>query len=755
MASANLAYPDPYKDDFSDMKIAKEAIDYAINKFDTRTRNSRYNKCYDSYNGIVKDSVFNFLTNTYGKSSRTKYVDYRLGRSKVKKIIGEFLEADLAATVRTTNREANNQKFKEYKKLIGMAEAKPYVETVRNVLGMDAFAGVNFPDKNSEKFQEMKKVKLINEKVMQHLIDSKIVKERMKLKFLENITDVTIVAECYGKVERNISGVDTYRVIQPKNAMYEESDNDPLISRTPYMGEYRRMFAHEIYTTFKLDKTQKQMIEDGLAGINECLAGHIHNIDGEQLIDTFTIEMKSVKPIRIKYEDTDKGKKFTNIISEDTYEEKYKNRKNVETVYKETLWTVSRIGKDIYCAHFELKDQIQTRMGGPKFHVMYNYCGLLQGTVDGIRISLYEIGIDLSQVYNFIRFAINRELSKIKGKVITYDKAYLPDGKNMADIMYQMTEDSVVEYSSAEAGIDDEEDSGKRFGPTDMFKEVDLGASQGLQMLIMAGQDIERVLDRLTGMNDSRQGISKASKTATGVQSDIASSVSQTYDIFYYFQQYTDMVLTKLAEKTKINHAYLKYDIGALELGDDEKQFIEITKNISWDDYACVTSDGRKEVEIKERIRMLYEAQINAKELRAQDIARAEMQDTFIGFLEALDKGWNAIIQQRMEEAKQASKANSEDMQQQMKSNREIMEDQQSHEKEKIIIKGDIDTQRDREKNQIKKEIEMMKASLSDAGLSKQIISKIMTDIMKKNIDLEKIKSDEKKAASKPKPKKK
>ena len=135
-----------YSKDGSDNKDVREILDYAVAQWNTRSeRRKRLEKLYNSHNGVINENEIESIVKMTGQKSKTKYVKYRLGRSKLKQLHGEFLEINLTPTVTTTNRAAQNRKMEKYKAQLGLSLSKPYIEKVRS-LGYDVFSGMNIPD---------------------------------------------------------------------------------------------------------------------------------------------------------------------------------------------------------------------------------------------------------------------------------------------------------------------------------------------------------------------------------------------------------------------------------------------------------------------------------------------------------------------------------------------------------------------------------------------------------------------------------
>ena len=91
-----------YSKDGSDNKDVREILDYAVAQWNTRSeRRKRLEKLYNSHNGVINENEIESIVKMTGQKSKTKYVKYRLGRSKLKQLHGEFLEINLTPTVTT------------------------------------------------------------------------------------------------------------------------------------------------------------------------------------------------------------------------------------------------------------------------------------------------------------------------------------------------------------------------------------------------------------------------------------------------------------------------------------------------------------------------------------------------------------------------------------------------------------------------------------------------------------------------------
>lgn len=697
-----MAFPDITDTDFSKNgtknQQVKEMLDYAVFQWEARGhRRARLNKLYNSYNGVVDQSEIDSIIKTTGKKSKTKYVKYRLGRAKLKQLHGEFLEIPIQAHVSSVNRDAQNEKMQKYKGMLGMAIAKPYIEQAR-AEGYNVFEGVQIPDKNDKSYWTVNNFKLGNEIAMGTIITDKLKNERLKAQFYQNFVDLTIAAEVFGKNERDADGIDTYRFIPAKYALFEESVYDPFLDRSPYKGEVRYMYYHEILGNpeFKLDADQKARLKE----IREEYTvdekqGSIEVFNGHPAFPVYDIQWKGLETVYLKISPA-KGSNvpYKRILSEEYYNENRAKiqrdvkagKYEVEKFYREIVWTACRINKDIYTAAKKEEFIIQRLNDNGKFKADLDYSGMLFSTVNGYRVSIQEIIYELERIYDDIRFMINKEIRKIRGDTLVYDDAFLPKGKRFIDVLHSVSEDGVVRYnSSAEGNRTASESDSNKVG----IGSLNLGQSNNLIVLLNQAMDVERVMDRITGMNESRQGLEKATTTATANVSNVEASRSMTYDMFYFMKDYIERVLMKLAEKSKLNVVHNGMDSRKFVLSDEEIQYLVSTKNLVFHNYAVSITDGRKEQITLQKIEQLFPQEINAGMLRTKDVAKFFMEENFAKAIKVLDLAHDELAAIRQQESKVAQEAKVKEVETDLQISREDREDRQEHDKDMELLRNE------------------------------------------------------------------
>lgn len=694
-------------------------------------------RLYNQYNGRTIPSSIAYLTKTYGKKNRTKYISYRLGRPKIDLLNNEFLKRPLYSYVSTINIDAKTAKLENYETMLGAAHAKPVIEKMREN-GVDPLNGASIPDLDDNAIWESMNTKERNEKLMQTLIDNGIREQKMKLKLAKNFQDIKLVSECFGKIDVDENGDEEYYRIDPRNAIYEEIEEDYFLEKSPIMGARTRMPIHNILMRYRLTQEQRNRLESiRTSGTSESPYYYMNN--GSMCADVIHIEWKSVTSsyyilspktnAQMEFDDSDpffrkeldakdydrdvkKYKRGTDNASKElTFEQQLKNHQMyghqlgekafkeegrrsflyIETKFHEELYEATMIGDETIVVDFRKKPFTMRRIDKPAEVLSFSYCGALFNTVNNERISLQEIIENFDNMFDIVMFQILKEINKAKGKILGYDRAMLPKDKTIKDVMYDALNDSFVDYDSSSQG----NWSGKNIDVTGMLKEHDLGLSSSFPSLIEMKREIQATIDRLTGINENREGQIQASATATNAQSSIAASRTMTDGMFYFMSLYTEKVLLKMCETMKLTWGLYKTEKAKIILGDSMFNFMQLTRELYEADYGVVLVDGGKELSIRDKMERMAESSLNAKEIRFRDYLAFELTETLTDGKKVLENAWNTMEKIRRED--QSMQLQSQEKQTQLgiegniQAMREDREDKQAAKINEIVVQGDTD----------------------------------------------------------------
>lgn len=692
MSSTN--YPIVLNQDWTaeNNKAAKEVLDFAINEFESRSKyREREKKMYDSFNGISNQNLIKNLTSSYGKDSKTKFIRYHIGRARLKTLINEFLRINIKPSAFATNRDAVQKKTDKYFKLRARSLAKDMIQEAQNQ-GFDVYKGVKIPDKDDENFWIEENFKTDNELLMQKIINSKVKTQKLKNKYAKCFIDGVITSKFFAKVEKNEKGANDLRHINPINMICIDSEDDMFYQNTPYIGEKRYLYQNQLMRMYpQLTKKDFEDLSDNNEDMYKPKSLYNGGVPG-MAYPTYTLEWHTYRDKKVIYERMKDGSEKVYDISEDRYkkdEKKINKKKELgvlqeKTVREHIIWEGTRIGANKYVQIRPIPEAPGRRNDNNHFYQMFNYIGLVFGMVNGEIISLQEMITDLENVYDIIRWQINRELRKFRGDTIILNKAYYPKEKSFSSLMYDLMEEGVVEINSSS-----EQNQGEYDGDKDFAKDFKSSGNQILGQLFEAAIDIENTIERITSITPARQGLEKATTTATTASNNLEASRTSTYDLFYYITEFINESLMVLANKTKVNFQYLE-NWNNFEFSDQEMKFLHATEELSFDDYGIVINDGRKDEEIKNKMESLFQFDINAGSLRTYDVGRFYMQDSLAEGMRVIENGFKAIqeIKKQQQQSEQEFEQQQQESVRQQESELDAREDQQEQNME--ILRSDL-----------------------------------------------------------------
>ena len=322
------------------------------------------------------------------------------------------------------------------------------------------------------------------------------------------------------------------------------------------------------------------------------------------------------------------------------------------------------------------------RHDAPAYILDSSYMGINVGTVDGLRISVQKVLENFDNIFDIIMYQIMKELAKFKGTVMGFDRAAMPKKRNMVELQYDMANNGFFDIDSSAAG----NFSGRTLSGMELFKQFDLGMSQSVQQLLALKDQVLMTMDRLTGINETREGAIQASATVTNSQQSIENSRTQTAPMYYAMELYTEHVLTRIAEATKVSYAFYKKDKGEQILGSDKFKYMQMTQEIGFRDYGVHVQSGGRYNEIKQRMRQWIDGSINAKTMNPLDALKFEMTETFVEAKQVFEDAYIRVQETAAKQA-EADAQNQQAIQQQMLQTQQQMLQLQLQNSEELALK--------------------------------------------------------------------
>lgn len=695
----------------------KQHLDYAESLLNVQNANTaRMTRLYNSYNGVKPPLSVRWLEKTYGKENRAKYIAYRLGRTKINLLYGEWLKRPLSATVQTINSEAMSEKMRQLNFMKGAMVAREELLEIKDKVGVDIMNGVQVPEGEDDPIWSKMSMKDKAEDVMQIILDEQVKSLGLKRKISQMFLDVLITSMCYAKIEIDEEGdVQVYR-IDPRDAIYEHIEGDDFLQESPVKGCRQWLPVHEILSRYRLTDEQRNVLESirtypgQWIGENGKGRGFVTNERGTVLVAVLHIEWIGCEAEYYKISPRTKSQMdldpemtdYTIEMDSDYFEKKTdlhkkkiaKGEYKVETKWKQVVYEATRIGGQID-VNLRKKPFQKRDVDKMAYILDTSYHGFIFGTVDGIRISLQQEIENFDNMFDICMYQILKELSRAKGKVLTYDRAGLDANQKLSDVIYRVENDQFLDYNSAAAG----NASGRNLDPSSMFKELDLGLSQSFEYLLRMKQDIIMNLNQITGINESREGNIAASATVTNAQSQIANSRTITEPMFYGMNEFVQVLMKSICEFSAMSFAFFKTEKGEQILGTARHKFLQVTKEIGYKNYGVHIEDGSRYMEIRQRMNQLAEFSLNAKEIRPMDVLKLQLAETTAEMKMVLTDSWTQMQKVVQESQERQLQAQNQMAMAQMQQNLQLAEmdreDRQQNDKDNIVLQGQVDMEID------------------------------------------------------------
>lgn len=671
-----------------DKKWFQSHLDYAQALLYNRAgRIDELTDSFNAFNGIktkTSEARITAITKTHGIENRSKWISYRAHKTKIQVMVGEFLVRPLAATVETINKEAKSEKMRQMDFWYGAMIAKPELEHLRDKVGVDVMEGAPIPSSEEDPLWQKMSPKDKEEEIMQIILNNQIPELDLKQKFSEGLLNCAITAEIFGKIERDQEGETNYINIDPRDAIFEEIKGDTFLEKSPIMGCRQWMSVHDVLRRYRFTPDQVKMLEDIASNPQNYYSSYGNSIRpnpaGGVVVEVIHIEWKSsiITNVFKKFPKTANQKMYdsseeyiTHEIDVQQYEDNKawydkqveKGKFKIELKYAEDLLEATRIGgiKELDMNMQRCQYQMR-RVDDPAKVLSSSYVGYLCNTVDGKRISMFNEMENWSNMFDITMYQILKELNKYKGQILGFNTAALGAKKSMKQLVYDMVNDSIVTYDTAAPG----NFHGKDVSLNNILQTYDLGFSNSFPTLVQFKNDILAMMDKMTGINEAREGNILASSTATNAQINQQASRTITEPFFYGVYLFINKTLMKIVESTKVTWAFYKIEKGEQILGTDKWKWLQVTQELGFKDYGVHLQDGGKYAETKRFMEVLLQASLNSRELRPEDALNFALSETFASQTRALKDGWAKV-----------KEISAQQQQQQLQSQQQIAQGQQ------------------------------------------------------------------------------
>ena len=682
-----------------DHKWGQCCVEYGLSLLDRP--DSKIERLYNSYNGVRTTEDLKWITLAQGKETRAKFIPYKVGRSKQYLLEGEWLRRPLNATVSTINIQAKSEKLEQQNLMYGAMLAKEELDSLKQS-GLDVMEGAPVPKDEDDPIWQKMSPKDKQEDIMQVILNEQVKSLNLPQKCSNLFTDARIAAMCWAKIEINEKGdVDVIR-FHPSNAIFEEIEGDDFCERSVIKGGRRWIPLHEALLRYTLSDTDGKLLEDSKTNSNYKYS----YVNGVCMVEEVHVEWKSVRPVYYKIMPKTENqlaydpesKTITKVIPAEIYEKnkaKYdkgvaKGEFEIQIKYEEDLWEGTSLARVVFTNIRRKQFQLRS-FDDPAKILDSSYIGCLFGTVNGVRVSLQELIENFDLQYDICEFKILQELIRAKGRAIGFDLAALPKNKTLAKLIQELTDDQFITYNSQAAGANGNV-AGRNLELQKMIQEVDLGFSSTFPYLLQLQNQIVNELNRITGINEFREGSGPASATLGSAQQGLQNSRTITEPLFYMMELFQQKLMHRVVEATKISWAFYKLDKGEQILGTEKYQYMKVTRELGYRDYGVHIENGLKYARLREKMDTWMEYALNSKQVTMLDAAKYELAESTVEAINIFEQSRDRLEQLTSQSQQQQLQAQQAMQQQQLQTQIQIAqedrEDRQSSELDLVNAKA-------------------------------------------------------------------
>lgn len=681
----NTTMPDVLDVDWeaNDHEKAKEMINFGISLDNARSAvTEQFVKNYNAYHGEYTQKELDDLTMVNGRTSKTPFKAMKLGKVKLDRIIGEAIELNFQAEVSTINRDAILRKASVIAKAKGRSLMKPFIEQVKGQ-GHDIYAGMDIPDFGDQKAWDPKNFRTNNERIMDVLLRRKLSDPESDYLYSMLFMGAVFTSEIHSLVVDR--GAKNYfpQPIPSEQMIFMDTGLDNQTGRTPIVGHKEKMTFGDVVKRFDISpygkeyESLKTHFSTGSA-INDGLVGSYSWV--------YFFQWRAYRTKWFKVTGSPESPDIENISEQYNTDEAYRATMNKEKeegkhdlrhVIMEYIYQGASAGGVVFLGFAEVENQVKMRDYKNRYNVQYDYTTTLIKTIGNKRTAYASVMLELNSEYDFVWWLIKKNMKKLKSVPIYVDKAAL-GGKTLSQLTYEIEEDDIIMIDSSSESLDID-DARKVVGSLNAQNN----AAQIVQSLLVIAGNLEHAMDLLTGINDARQGIEKATTTATTNQSNLKASRSVTYDLFYFAQKHEEIAMTKVLNKEKLAIALSPEDYQFLD--EFSGAFVKATEDIALDDYMARVTDGKREHDLKNDIDAYLPGDVNAGKITSADVLDFKIASSFGEAVQILRDATARTeqVQSQMQESK--NKAMLDNTEKQVQSNDRIREDSQAHEMEKTV----------------------------------------------------------------------
>ena len=568
-----------------DEKWHKDYITAIVNNAIDDNYEMSYSNMQESYNffdGIQDDSAVKFLQQTEaGDTLPALWMNFNSIRVKFEALDGELQSRGYSIRVNTVNKDAIARKLELRQHLLASVKTR---QLAKYAPSENAKARLmqeyEVPNKVSEEddvheFMD-ESYKEEQEEVMNAVLRS--LNNRYELQKLRSewLRDIFCTSRAFAKADME-DGIPKYRRIDPRYMVFDKNAKDDFLSDATYFGEVRYMPLSEATQIFELTREEVEQIKN--TGKNSL---HSASVAGSPIGNsTIRYVQGSGNDLKVlvfyaEWQDnmTVKRKKSVDKYGNEHYKKVPDKAKGNDIVSKR----VKAWRKGVLIGGKILKDwglcKDMPRSVDDIYNTTSSYISLCHGYVNFRTVSKVDMVKALQTSKNIAMYNLQLAMNRAGTKGFMYDVSTIPDGWNTEDVIQQLKTVGIGFFNSRKDGM---------VNPSTGIHEFDMTISATINQYISIAQMYDAEINRITGINEARQGATAANMAVGLAQQQLSASQFSTEPMFNCLNTLCEKLFNRVMGLVKVS--WVDKDNYAFAIGEAGVDFIKQETDLTLDDF--------------------------------------------------------------------------------------------------------------------------------------------------------------------------
>jgi hypothetical protein len=719
----NMWVPDSQKDEDYHRQAVLAILGQTVSNGYIPNLYTAMDKSMNFYNGDYDLSKkFDFLQKDYnGRSLPALWINFNKIRNKVNLMEGEVAIQKLEVSCKTLNRDAVSRKMKKKAQIMAekiMSMVMPQIDPTGEIIEPKEPAFVPYSEEELELYMKSSYKEPL-ERVMDAILRYEIERDRYVQTRLAVWRDILIVGRGIAKHELKHSKPHIRRV-DPRYVIVDPYVFDDSFSTAAFIGEWRYAPITEVCDTYGLTMDELSRIRSDQG--SWMWSGYSQNgtnfllpyimINNQLMCLVFYAEWRDIRQVKAKVTVDQYGGEHVKILAKGDkgkVSDKEKEAggrietRNIETIRKATL-----LGSNLVREWGEANNIVRDSVDNP-VRAEYSYTIVAPQYVNFRSVSKVEEMAALQEFKDLIMYSVQQEMSTAGRKGFVYDLRYKPDNLQLQDVMYYLKTAGIAFTSSGQEGVPP---AGNPF-PT-----IDTGISNSINLYLNLAGYIDMEIDKISGINDARQGFQKDNSLVGVSQMAVMQSSLITQPLNKSLELFENELLQKYANYIKTTFSFLKdqYEPIVSEIGVD---LMEIDEEVPLQDYGIFVRVNSDDImNNRQRFESIVMAAVQANSVSLADamvlLYNPDTKEAVKKFLALTDR--KAAQGQQMQE-------------QQMMMQQQTMQQQIVGDTEKQI-------QVDRARSENKGQLQMLREELKNRTMEQQTQLDMLKKEQEQNFNL-------------------